>query len=106
MGADKLVLLSVWIKRKYRELAEALGKSKGGYSRFIDLRKAPEKLPAFLYCGGIHNGIRKLQFVEVGCLGLSRVREIADTVFGELKLVRIYRIDRCVDLRFNSGASQ
>ncbi len=98
MGADKLVLLSDSIKRKYRALAEAMGESKGGYSRLIDLRKAPERLPALLYCGGIHNGINKLQFVDVRCLGLSRVRKIAEKIFGDLKFVRIYRIDWCVDL--------
>jgi hypothetical protein len=98
MGADKLVLLSSSIKHKYRKLAEAMGEPKGGYSRLVDLRKTPEKLPALLYCGGVHNGVNKLQFVDVGYLGLSRVRRIVEKIFGNLKFVRLYRIDWCLDL--------
>jgi hypothetical protein len=98
MGADKLVLLSHSIKRKYRNLAGTMGEPQGGYSRLIDLRKTQEKLPALLYCGGIHNGAHKLQFVDIGRLGLSRVRTITEKIFGDLKFVRIYRIDWCLDL--------
>jgi hypothetical protein len=98
MGADKLVLLSRSIRSKYLRLAREKGERKGGYSRVIDLRETPEKLPVLLYCGGIHNGIHKLQFVGVAHLGLSRVREIASQIFGDLRFVRIFRIDWCIDL--------
>jgi hypothetical protein len=98
VGADKVILLSRTIRSRYLQLAREKGERKGGYSRFIDLRKTPEKLPALLFCGGIHNGIHKLQFVGVAQLGLSRVREIASQIFGDLRFVRISRIDWCVDL--------
>lgn len=97
-GADKVVLLSHFIESKYLKLAREKGKPTSGYSRFIDLRKTPEELPVLLYCGGIHNGIHKLQFVDVGHLGLSRTRKIAKTIFGDLRSVRIFRIDWCIDL--------
>jgi hypothetical protein len=98
VGADKLILLSHSIKHKYRNLAEQKGKAQGGYSRFIDLRKTPEALPALLYCGGIHNGVNKLQFLDVEQLGLSHVREIAARIFGHSRSIRISRIDWCIDV--------
>jgi hypothetical protein len=51
-----------------------------------------------LYCGGIHNGVHKLQLIEVARLGLSRVRKIIDEVFGDPRFIRIARIDLCIDL--------
>lgn len=98
MPADKLTLLSPSIRKPLLELAESEGERKGGYSSFIDLRKTAVKLPAFLYCGGIHNGINKLDIIGVATLGLSRTHEIVEEVLGDSRQVRISRLDWCVDL--------
>jgi hypothetical protein len=98
MPADKLTLLSQSIRKSLRDLAESEGERKGGYSSFIDLRTTAVKLPAFLYCGGIHNGVNKIDLIGVATLGLSRTREIVDQVFGDSSRVRISRVDWCVDL--------
>jgi hypothetical protein len=98
MPADKLTLLSFSVLNSFRKLAESEGERKGGYSSFIDLRKTPTQLPAFLYCGGIHNGIHKIDLIDVAHLGLSRTREIVEAITGDSAHVRIARVDWCVDL--------
>lgn len=98
MCVDKVEGLSDSVKRTYRKLAEEHGKPQGGYSRFLDLRKTPQSLPALLYCGGIHNGVNKLQFTDAARLGLSGVRKITEEVLGDSRFVRIARLDLCLDL--------
>jgi len=98
MPADKLILLSHDIRASFLKLAKAQGERKGGYSVYVDLTKTDANLPARLYCGGIHNGINKIDFVDVAHLGLSGVRRIAKTIFGDLHHTRIARIDWCIDL--------
>jgi hypothetical protein len=98
MPCHKLVLLSNTVESPYRHLAELIGKQAGGYSRYIDLRKT-KGLPVRLYCGGIYNGINKLQFDdEIANLGLTRTQEIVRTICGTLRGIRIYRLDWCVDV--------
>jgi hypothetical protein len=96
--ADKLTLLSFSLRRSFRKLAESEGERKGGYSAFVDLRKTATELPAFLYCGGIHNGIHKIDLIDVAHLGFSRTQEIAEAITGASAQVRISRVDWCVDL--------
>lgn len=100
VSCDKLVLLSRSISPVFLRLAEEKGERKGGYSRYIDLRKTPYHLPVRLYCRGIHNGIHKLQFdgSEVANVGLSQVRKIVKMIFGRSLTIRISRIDWCLDL--------
>lgn len=98
MPADKIVLLSHRIAPRFLKLAEQGGDRKGGYASYIDLSRTSAKLPVRLYCGGIHNGIHKIQFIDPAHLGLSRVREIVLDVFGDTEHVRISRLDWCVDL--------
>jgi hypothetical protein len=99
MPCHKLVLLCKNVLPQYLEMARVLGKQVGGYSRYIDLRKTEERLPVRLYCGGIYNGINKLQFDdEIANLGLTRIREIVRTICGTLRGVRISRVDWCIDI--------
>jgi hypothetical protein len=97
MPADKLTLLSHRINRRIEKLAMEEGRPKAGYSRFLDLRPRLG-LPAFLYCGGIHNGINKIECTGVAQLGLTRTTEVAEQIFGDLRTIRIFRIDWCIDL--------
>jgi len=98
MPCDKLVLLTPVIQSPFRELAEEKGERKAGYSRYLDLRNTLFELPVRLYCGGIHNGINKLQFDGVAHLGLKRTREIVKMICGNAPTIRISRIDWCVDI--------
>jgi hypothetical protein len=78
-------------------MADRKGKPKAGYSRFLDLR--PEcQFPTFLYSGGFYNDINKLEFIDVAHLGLRRITEVAEEIFGAVRATRIFRIDWCVDL--------
>jgi hypothetical protein len=97
MPADKLTLLCPRLSRQFEKIADRKGKPKAGYSRFLDLRSEC-KLPTFLYHGGFYNDINKLEFIDVAHLGLSRITELADEIFGALWATRIFRIDWCVDL--------
>jgi len=98
MPVDRLELLGDRIKWPLLKLAREKGKRAGGYSYFIDLAKTEAKLPVKLYCNGRYGGIHKIQFEDVPHLGLRRVREVAEEIFGDLRHVRIYRIDLCVDI--------
>jgi hypothetical protein len=99
MPCHKLVLLCKNVLPWYSEMAALLGKQVGGYSRYLDLRKIEERLPVRLYCGGIYNGINKLQFDdEIANLGLTRIRGIVRTICGTLRRIRISRIDWCLDI--------
>ena len=99
MPCHKLVLLCKNVLPWYSEMAGLLGKQVGGYSRYFDLRKLEERLPVRLYCGGIYNGIDKLQFDdEIANLGLTRTQEIVRTICGTLRGIRISRLDWCVDV--------
>jgi hypothetical protein len=96
--ADKLILLSRYVTKKYRRLAEEKGERKWGYAKVLDLRKTDPTLPVILYCGGYRDGINKIQFIDVSHLGLTRVQEIAAEIFGYINLVSISRLDWCVDI--------
>jgi hypothetical protein len=98
MPADKLILLSFTITKKYLKLAEEKGERKWGYAKVLDLRTTDSKLPVILYCGGFRNGIHKIVFVDVAHLGLSKVQEIASDIFGDTRQVSISRVDWCVDV--------
>jgi hypothetical protein len=99
MPAHKLVLLCKNIRPKYLDILNLLGKRVGGYSRYLDLRELEESLPVRLYCGGIHNGINKLQFDdEIAQLGLTKTREIVKAIFGSRHEIMISRVDWCLDI--------
>jgi hypothetical protein len=51
-----------------------------------------------LYCGGIWNGINKIDFAEVSTLGLRRAEEIVNSICGKPHRVTIFRIDWAVDV--------
>jgi hypothetical protein len=97
MPADKLTLLSFRINRRIEKLVVQEGRKKAGYSRFLDLE--PQLgVPAFLYYGGVHNGINKIEFTGVARLGHTRATEIADRIFGHLRTTKVFRVDWCIDL--------
>jgi hypothetical protein len=99
MPADKLVLLSSQsVAKHFRSLAQEKGDRKWGYAKVVDLRKTDAQLPVMLYCDGYLNGINKIHFIDVAHLGLTRVREIATEIFGNIDRLNISRIDWCVDL--------
>jgi len=98
MPVDRLELLNDRIEYRFLKLAMAEGKPTGGYKYYLDLAKTAEKLPVRLYCCGRHNGIHKIQYEGVAQLGLAKVREIAEKIFGRLRHVKIYRIDLCTDI--------
>jgi hypothetical protein len=98
MPADALVLLSHRIRSVFRDLAQEKGKKVPGYAWHIDLRETVFQLPVRLYFGGVHNGINKIQFIDVAHLGLTRTREIVRAICGDLDAVRIARLDCCVDI--------
>ncbi len=55
-------------------------------------------LPVRLYYRGRHNGINKAELIDVAKLGLPQTQRIVETIFPDLKQVRIYRIDLCLDV--------
>jgi hypothetical protein len=97
-GVDKLIVLSGSISEPFYELARQGGINKWGYKYVIDLRLPPNRLPAILFCEGIHNGRHKVVVVGVASLGRRRAVGIIRKITGHLSGVRIYRIDFCVDL--------
>lgn len=103
MPVDRLELLSNGVKWPYLKLAKEKGKRSGGYHHFIDLPKTNAGPGVKLYCEGRYGGIHKIQFENVAHLGLRMVRKIAEEIFGDLKDVKIYRVDFCVDI---NGISQ
>jgi hypothetical protein len=98
MPADKLELLSSKVEGAFKEMAEKKGRKASGYSRYIDLRDTPYEIPIRLYCGGIHNGVNKLQFHDVAHLGLTETRRLVRLVCGKAAWVRISRLDWCFDV--------
>jgi len=97
--ADKLILLSQVVKRSFRLLVEEQGHPKGGYRGFLDLSRTKLNLPVRLYCGGMRNGINKIEFIDVARLGLAQTEIIAKAICGGLdQRVRISRIDWAVDI--------
>jgi hypothetical protein len=97
MAADKLTLLCPRVSREIESLVRDEGSPKGGYARFLDLRPKLG-LEAFLYYGGMHNGINKVEIVGVAQLGLTHCNEIVERIFGHPRATRIYRVDWCVDV--------
>jgi hypothetical protein len=95
---DKLTLLSPVISRAISGIAVEQGVPTVGYERCVDLRKSSIALPARLYFRGRHNGIHKVELIQVARLGLPRTYEIVREIFPYPQAVRIYRIDLCVDL--------
>jgi hypothetical protein len=99
MPADKLDLISHSIGNEYLGYALEEGKQKWGYAGVVDLSKASAKLPVILYCKGFRDGVHKIQFLDVAHLGLTRVQETAERIFGNTNHdIRIARLDWCVDL--------
>lgn len=99
MPADKLILLSPLLKRPFSLLAEEQGQPKGGYRSFLDLSQTKFNLPVRIYCGGIRNGINKIEFVGVARLGLAQTEKITKSICGDLRPhLRISRIDWAVDI--------
>jgi hypothetical protein len=98
MSCDKLILLSSEIRRSFLREAESNGEPKWGYGAFLDLTKAPNPLPAKLYCHGRRNGIHKIEFVNVSRLGLAKARFVVTKLLPEGARAKITRIDWCVDL--------
>jgi hypothetical protein len=97
-GIDKLVLLCVFIRKLFLQLAREQGVRKWGYSHVIDLRQTDHKLPIILYCDGLRDGRHKVEVVGVARLGQSRTLRILKEVIGQSSGARIYRIDFCADL--------
>jgi len=94
---DKLILLSDCLESRFESLALEDGEKKDGYAGVIDLRKTIHSISARLSCRGFYNGIHKLDFIEVSCLGLPFVLETTRKVFGKSHSAKICRIDLCVD---------
>lgn len=103
MPVDKLILLSTRIERKFKKLAFK-GRPRGGYRYFTDLRRTKYRLAILLYYCGRFSGVSKLEVLEVGKLGFTRVWKIVKQICGSLWLVRIFRIDFAVDLPNVSAA--
>jgi hypothetical protein len=95
---DKLSLLSPIISPSVANVAVKYGLPTAGYERCVDLRKTSKSLPARVYFRGRHNGINKIELVNVARLGLPRTQEIVEAIFPDLRRVRIYRVDLCVDI--------
>ena len=95
---DKLTLLSSVISNRFAAIAREEGEPAGGYASCVDLRKTKCGLPARLSYRGRHNGIHKLDIIDVARQGLPRTQEIVESIFPELLRVRIYRVDLAVDL--------
>jgi len=95
---DKLVLLSPLINRRLVRIALEHGAPAAGYERCIDLRSTGLKLPVRLYYRGRHNQVHKAEIIGVASLGLPRTQEIVEAIYPDLKKVRVYRIDLCVDV--------
>ena len=98
MPADKLTLLCPSVRKRFEKWALDDGKPKGGYAKVIDLNKSGKGLPVRLHWRGNHTGIHKIDFMSVAQLGLSRVTQITEEIFGDPQRVRIFRVDWCVDL--------
>jgi hypothetical protein len=98
MPADKLDLLSYRVGSEYLRYALEEGKHKWGYASVVDLSKTSANLPVILYCKGFRDGVHKIQFLDVAHLGLTRVQEITERIFGGAdRDIRIARVDWCVD---------
>jgi hypothetical protein len=95
---DKLTLLSSVISNKFAAIAQEEGERAGGYASCVDLRKTKYGLPARLSYRGRHNGIHKLDIINVARQGFPRTQEIVESIFPEPQRVKIYRIDLAVDL--------
>jgi hypothetical protein len=95
--ADKLILLSRHIEKRFKKLAER-EKPRGRYSHFIDLQQTEFRYPAQLYCGGSVNKINKIVFVGLAGLGLTATTRIVGSICGDCCLVTIHRLDWCVDI--------
>lgn len=95
---DKLTLLSSVISNKFAAIAQEEGEPAGGYASCVDLRETKCGLPARLSYRGRHNGIHKLDIIDVARQGLPHTHEIVQSIFPELQRVRIYRVDLAVDL--------
>jgi hypothetical protein len=97
---DKLAVLGKQIKGRYRQLAVTKGFPGSHYDRVLDLRSVDERLrlPARLFWKGKHNGIHKVEMVDVAKLGWTRTRRVLEELFGDWRGLKIYRIDCCVDI--------
>lgn len=95
---DKLTLLSSVISNRFAAIAREEGEPAGGYANCVDLRKTKCGLPARLSYRGRHNGIHKLDIINVARQGFPRTQEIVESIFPELQRVKIYRVDLAVDL--------
>src|SRR6185437_4173246 len=98
MPVDRLELLSDRVRWPYLRLAREKGKRSGGYSHFIYVPKTEAGPGVRLYCDGRYGGVHKIQFENVAHLGLRMVQKIAEEILGDLRHVKIYRIDVCVDI--------
>jgi hypothetical protein len=98
VAADKLILLSPQVRKDFQGFAEVKGQRRSGYSHVVDLQSSEFRLPVRLYCGGVWNGINKIEFIEVAKLGLGRVQEIARLICADSRFVKIARIDWAVDI--------
>jgi len=93
-----LVLLCVVISRQLAALASEHGTPTVGYERCIDVRRTSLELPVRLFYRGRYNRMHKAELIGVASLGLPSTQEIVESIFPDLKRVRIYRIDLCVDV--------
>jgi len=97
---DRLVVISPWIRKKFADLALEHGKPARGYKRMLRLREYKPDFPVCLYLHGLktRTPIHKIEFETVRWLGLPRVAELVEAIFGTAERVRIYRLDACVDI--------
>jgi len=98
MPADKLILLCPWLRKSIRKLVKEGGFPIGRYRNFLDLSKTDPSLPVRLSCGGSINNVNKIELNGVAKLGLTRTREIIESICGGTSRVKIYRIDWAVDI--------
>jgi hypothetical protein len=95
---DKLTLLSSALSDRFSAVAREEGEPAGGYASCVDLRKTKYGLPARLSYKGRHNGVHKLDIIDVARQGFPRTQEIVESIFPEQRRIKIYRIDLAVDL--------
>jgi hypothetical protein len=102
MPADKLILISSSVRRKFLDFARKHGDKFGGYGHVVDLRRSEYQLPVRLYCDGLQrplfHEVHKLEFIGVARLGYSEAAKAVCTICGDPKGVRIFRVDWAVDL--------
>jgi hypothetical protein len=99
MPVDKLEFLTHSVTGPVAKLAQEEGTTAHNYERFVDLSKTELRLPAHFYFLGRHGQpIHKIVILNSAKRTFRRVRSMLTQICGDLKQVRLYRLDVALDL--------